>query len=142
VFGARAVEAVLMGKEAPTATGALRPVLTPGAPIADGVAVQSLGTTRPRPRPVGGQMVDATKETECLQRAMSIGAGVVRSAESLEAAGAQLAALSPPPGELANLVAVAEAIVAGATAREESRGGHRRSDFPAMREAFSHRFVQ
>ncbi len=31
VFGARAVEAVLSGKEAPAATGALRPVLQPGA---------------------------------------------------------------------------------------------------------------
>jgi L-aspartate oxidase len=47
-----------------------------------------------------------------------------------------------PPGELANLLAVAAALVAAATAREESRGGHRRSDFPVTREAFSYRFVQ
>jgi L-aspartate oxidase len=142
VFGARAVEAVLTGKEAPAATGALRPVLAPGAPIAGGVAVRTLRTERRRPRILADRIVDATKDTECLQRAMTIGAGVVRTAESLEAAAAELSGLDPPPGELANLVAVAEAIVMGATAREESRGGHRRGDFPAMVEAFSHRFVQ
>jgi L-aspartate oxidase len=142
VFGARAVEAVLQGKEAPTATGALRPVLAPGAPIPGGVDVRTLATGWSRPRPTSDPGADAVKGTEWLQRAMTMGAGVVRTAESLDAARADIAALTPPPGELDNLVTVAQAIIAAATAREESRGGHRRGDFPATLEAFSHRFVQ
>ncbi len=73
---------------------------------------------------------------------MTKGAGVVRTAESLAAAAFDIAQLSPGPGELANLVEVAGALIAAATAREESRGGHRRQDFPATSEVFSHRFVQ
>jgi L-aspartate oxidase len=73
---------------------------------------------------------------------MTQGAGVVRTAESLAAVREELAQLTAGPGELANLVEVAGAVVAAATAREESRGGHRRGDFPATSEAFSHRFVQ
>jgi aspartate oxidase len=37
---------------------------------------------------------------------------------------------------------VASAVIGGASARQESRGGHRREDFPAPSEAFAHRFVQ
>jgi L-aspartate oxidase len=73
---------------------------------------------------------------------MTRGAGVVRTAASLAAAAAELRQLAPGPGELANLVLVAGALVAAATAREETRGGHRRADFPATSEVFSHRFVQ
>ena len=40
-------------------------------------------------------------------------------------------------GEVANLLVVAMAVVAGATARMESRGGHRRSDYPSTDPAFS-----
>ena len=50
--------------------------------------------------------------------------------------------MAPGPGELANLVEVARALIAAATAREESRGGHRREDFLRRSEVFSHRFVQ
>jgi L-aspartate oxidase len=139
VFGARAVEAVLSGKEAPAASGALRPVLQPGASSSDEIGVQRL--SRP-PGPAGGGLADPVKGREVLQRAMTSGAGVVRSAASLAAAAEEVAQLAPGPGELANLVDVARALIASATAREESRGGHRREDFPATSEVFSHRFVQ
>jgi L-aspartate oxidase len=143
VFGARVVEAVLSGKRVPDATGTLRPVLDPGA--SNGLSVGALWLpNRPQP-PRPAPDTDPAKGRESLQRAMTQGAGVVRSAASLAAAAAEIGRLADQgvaPGELANLIIVAEAVVAAATAREESRGGHLRSDFPARSEAFLHRFVQ
>jgi L-aspartate oxidase len=77
-----------------------------------------------------------------LQRQMTVHAGVLRSKESLAAAMEALAAAAasaevPPVGagaaahhELRNLVTVAAALIAGATARTESRGAHARTDWP------------
>ena len=72
-----------------------------------------------------------------LQRAMSRGAGVLRSADSLAGTAAELvdlAANRAPAAtaswEVANLVTVATALVAAATSREETRGCHWREDFP------------
>jgi L-aspartate oxidase len=138
VFGARAVEAVLSGKEGPGPTGALRPVLRPDASNPGAIGVQRLPIRLPRG---GEEPPDPVKGRELLQRAMTRGAGVVRSAASLAGAAADLAAVAPAPGELANLMEVGRALIAAATAREESRGGHRRQDFPATSEAFCHRFV-
>src|ERR1700736_4114566 len=83
VFGARAVEAVLSGKEAPVASGALRPVLHPGGSKPGEIGVRWLST---RVRPSGEEPVDVVKGREVLQRAMTRGAGVVRSAASLAGA--------------------------------------------------------
>jgi L-aspartate oxidase len=140
VFGARAVEAVLRGKDGPAATGALRPVLHPGRrePGEVGAVWLSPGKSRSG----RGAPIDDAKGRELLQRAMTRGAGVVRTAASLASAAADIDQLAPAGGELANLKLVAEALIAAATAREESRGGHRRQDFPATSEVFSHRFVQ
>jgi L-aspartate oxidase len=139
VFGARAVEAVLSGKEGPASTGALRAVLQPGAQEPGEIGAAWL----PRPLPaVGAEPMDEVKGREVLQRAMTRGAGVVRTAASLASAAADLKQLTPPPGELANLALVGRALIAAAAAREETRGGHRRQDFPARSEVFSHRFVQ
>ena len=71
-----------------------------------------------------------------LQRAMSAGAGVLRSAESLAAAAGELGRIGVPAGrgteawELANLVTVATALVAAGYARQETRGCHWREDRP------------
>jgi L-aspartate oxidase len=78
-----------------------------------------------------------------LQRAMSEGAGVLRSAGSLAGAAEVLRRLGADaartPGgwgrgtaawELANLVTVATALVAAAHARQETRGCHWREDRP------------
>lgn len=93
--------------------------------------------------PRGGEEPgDPVKGRELLQRAMTCGAGVVRTAASLATAADEITAMAPGPGELANLVEVARALIAAAMAREESRGGHRREDFPARSEVFSHRFGQ
>ena len=74
-----------------------------------------------------------------VQAAMTTGAGAVRSADSLAATRAALvelaaAATSGEPGPLSwettNLLHVGQALALAATLREETRGGHVRSDFP------------
>lgn len=64
-------------------------------------------------------------------------AGVVRSADSLAAAERDVAALlqqrmpcTESEWEAANLASLAQLVLRAATVREESRGGHFRSDFP------------
>ncbi len=74
---------------------------------------------------------------------MSRYVGVLRDAESLHSAGDALAALAgkvDPSGqawrtswEATNLLTVASAVVASAATRTESRGCHRRTDFPEPR---------
>jgi L-aspartate oxidase len=71
-----------------------------------------------------------------LQQAMTQGAGVLRSAASLGAAGAALAELGTPRSaartnswEMSNLLTVASALVAAAAVREETRGCHWREDY-------------
>lgn len=78
-----------------------------------------------------------------LQTAMSRGAGVLRSAESLAETQAALAALAeaePKRGkagwELTNLLTVASALVAASARREETRGCHWREDFPQAEDAW------
>ena len=80
---------------------------------------------------------------------MTAGAGVVRSAVSLDGAGRAVddlarllaRAVGPPDGEaalpagvatgeLANLATVARALLASAIRRTESRGAHARAEFP------------
>jgi L-aspartate oxidase len=82
-------------------------------------------------------LVDADVVPE-LQRVMTVGAGVIRSATGLSEAGATLGKLIEQPAgepgtpawEATNLVTVASALIAAATAREESRGSHWREDHP------------
>jgi L-aspartate oxidase len=145
VFGARVVEAILRDKDDADATGALRPLLDPGAPADGSIPLHQLVNELPAVRVDPRASLDETKSLERLQRAMSAGAGVVRDAASLAGAGAvvsDIGSAGVPPGELANLLIVARALIAAASAREESRGGHRRSDFPETSAAFSHRFLQ
>jgi L-aspartate oxidase len=79
-----------------------------------------------------------------VQRAMTAGAGSVRSAESLAATQATLAAITeraataypdrqggPKSWETTNLLHLGQALTYAATLREETRGGHVREDFPA-----------
>ena len=82
-------------------------------------------------------LVDADVVPE-LQRAMTVGAGVIRSASGLSEAGTALGKLIEQPAgepgtpgwEATNLVTVASALIEAATVREESRGSHWREDYP------------
>ena len=145
VFGARVVEAILSEKDHADATGALNPFLAPDEMEPGSIPLRTLVNQIPPVRVDNGATLDETKARERLQRAMSSGAGVVRDASSLAGAGGVISDIETngvPSGELANLLVVARAVVAAAVAREETRGGHRRRDFPGRSEAFSHRFLQ
>ncbi|GAA1754178.1 L-aspartate oxidase [Luedemannella helvata] len=109
--------------------------------IADDVAADLPPQADPVPVEVAEAWAvdDAVKDP--LQRAMTRGAGVLRSAGSLAATGAALAELSATRArannatwEATNLVTVASALVAAATAREETRGCHWREDHPNARD--------
>jgi L-aspartate oxidase len=143
VFGARLAEAIAAGRDGPTPTGAMRALL--GAPGDDIGCVGLDGTGAGAP--VGldataagdGTDGDVAKLRDRLQRAMTDGAGVLRSPGSLASAGTEIAAVagavaSVAPGraagELANLVTVARALLAAAGARHETRGAHARRDHP------------
>ncbi|MDP9389427.1 MAG: FAD-binding protein [Actinomycetota bacterium] len=141
VFGPRVVEAILAGVEGPSATGAMRAVL--GGPALAGSApagrVLSLAPTRPYGPP--GRL-DPRKAREVLQAAMTAGAGVLRSERSLDDTAAVLEGIEVGHDpELDNLVAVGRALVGAATAREETRGAHSRTDFPDTRPELAVRLI-
>ncbi|HEX2119556.1 MAG TPA: FAD-binding protein [Acidimicrobiales bacterium] len=128
VFAARVVEAIAGGKDRCEETGAMCPSNWLQLD-ADWRATAAIS--------------DAAKERERLQHAMTVGAGVVRTAESL--AGVR-PVLVPPADrvdvcEARNLATVASGLVTTATAREESRGCHTRTDFPGTAPGLARRFV-
>jgi L-aspartate oxidase len=78
-----------------------------------------------------------------LQTAMTRGAGVLRSAESLAETRAVLGSIEQAGAkrgkagwELTNLLTVASALVSAANIREETRGCHWREDFPLAEDAW------
>jgi L-aspartate oxidase len=154
VFGARLAERIGAGADGPEASGALRPVLDPEA-RGDGIGATTLPARavvigRGASTTATGGAPDVTKLRDILQRAMTRGAGVVRSAQSLGGARAVLdevaGALGDPggsvrAGELANLLQVADALLVSADARTESRGAHARSEYPETDPAWRRRLV-
>jgi L-aspartate oxidase len=93
------------------------------------------GEPAPPPGPAG--VVEAVARGE-VQRAMTEGAGVLRSADSLQATAKTLQAVAersddapaPEAWETTNLVTVATALVHAASRRAETRGSHWREDWP------------
>ncbi|MGH9301452.1 MAG: L-aspartate oxidase, partial [Acidimicrobiales bacterium] len=144
---------------------------------ASGIRVAPLDAWEPPALPVRTEApFDLIKAKDRLQRAMTAGAGVLRSRASLdetlrvvdsvgEETGrvyAQLAGGSHPGHggssltagarrtegltaggalELANLAVVAQAMLASALVRTESRGAHTRTDFPQTDDGQRHRLV-
>ena len=127
VFGPRVVEAVRDGRDGPRPTGAMRCVLAgdggvPGRPVA----------LPPRSASDGTALAPGEARSR-LQQAMTAGAGVLRSDESLRDAAAVARSLLVAPGvgeEVRNLATVAEALAVAARERKETRGAHARRDFP------------
>ena len=151
VFGARVVEDVERGTETASPTGAMRSTATTGqSGIIGGCPVD--GWVRPSELAFdtdGSTLSEIAAARDALQRAMTIGAGVLRNEASLaatsevvERAGAVAAAgTGPAAWELANLVAVGSALLAAASARTESRGAHTRDDHPGTDPDFVCRLV-
>jgi L-aspartate oxidase len=79
-------------------------------------------------------------EESALRQLMFEHVGLVRDRAGLESALARIDAAGDPPA-LRNMLLVARAIATAALAREESRGGHFRSDFPLAQHGTPHRFT-
>jgi L-aspartate oxidase len=140
VFAPRIVGAIRRGKDTPDEAGALRGILhaeLDDDPPEEGKSHDGGGVAKIRHR---------------LQRAMTADAGVLRDAETLvdardalmEADGARQGLIDTSGVdvlEVANLCTVGRALVAGATARRESRGTHTRLDFPERSDRWRGRFV-
>jgi L-aspartate oxidase len=133
VFAPRVIEAIERGKSGAEPTGAMRSVLEGGGEIGG----------RRLPSPLGSDAGPAVGRAE-LQDTMTRLAGVLRSAASL--AEASSFARRARGGddhaghEVRNLGTVAQAVIAAARAREESRGAHARIDFPDRRDDLRLRF--
>jgi L-aspartate oxidase len=143
VFAPRVVEAIDAGKERADPTGAMRAVLGVDAEI-PGRRLEP-GMNAPRDARRVHPENEAGKARERLQRAMTSGAGVLRSADSLAETASVLDEIGTGEGvawlEVANLLTVARALLASAAARPESRGAHTRTDFPTTDDAFRCRLV-
>ena len=103
-------------------------------------AAGELAPTTPA-APTGETALLAAEHRRDVQRAMTAGSGVVRSAESLAGADHELATLAkatesdranpePAAWEATNLLHLGQVLTTVAALREETRGGHLRSDFP------------
>nr|WP_296071841.1 L-aspartate oxidase [uncultured Actinoplanes sp.] len=105
--------------------------------IADDIARDLPPQADPAPATGGPGWVSSPAIRADLQRAMTRGAGVLRSADSLAATAKELSRLGEQRAtahnaawEATNLLTVASALVASATTRRETRGCHWREDFP------------
>ncbi len=85
--------------------------------------------------------LEDSPELKRLRRVMSANVGVVREHGGLVDAVREIAALEQTNRRtrFRNIAAAAKLIAVGALRREESRGGHFRSDFPEPSDAFRHR---
>ncbi len=138
VFGARVADAILHGETDAKPTGVMVALLDPDHAELRATTVDVAPSTRPSDlHGDGGLDVAALRST--LQRAMTAGAGVVRSEASLHQAMDVIGeievtlkahgTLSAATVELCNLLTVARGLLVAAVARTESRGNHARQEF-------------
>jgi succinate dehydrogenase/fumarate reductase flavoprotein subunit len=152
VFGARMAEAVLGGVTGPTVTGAMRTVLGDGSDEIPGRRVAPTGSLDLTTATVASGGADLAKSRDRMQLAMTTGAGVVRTAGSLEGAARALADVAETwrrsaeretvaGEEIRNLLTVGSALLVSAQERQESRGAHTRADFPETEPEWQCRLV-
>jgi L-aspartate oxidase len=105
--------------------------------IADDIARDLPSQADPASRPAVPSWVASPAIRGELQRAMTRGAGVLRSADSLASTAKELTRLGEQrttphnaAWEATNLLTVASAVVASARTRRETRGCHWREDYP------------
>lgn len=137
--------------------------LLEGLVFAERIAADIAGARPPRTEPAGDPDAGdpapllAPEARTAIQRTMTRGAGVLRSADSLAAAAEELEALhrdaaadaegakAVVPGvdawEVTNLLLVSRVLVAAAREREETRGCHWREDRPDRDDAHSRRHL-
>jgi len=105
--------------------------------ITSRLSAGDLKSAHPRVRRQDTTLV-AGKERTAIQRAMTLGTGAVRCADSLAQAAKDLQVIAdsssgstadPDSWETSNLLHVGQLLTAVAALREETRGGHVRSDF-------------
>jgi L-aspartate oxidase len=106
--------------------------------VADSIAGTKAGPL-PTPRPVA---LPASPDAGPLRAFASETLGVVRERTGLEAAVAHLQPLAFRGGAAADAALVALLVATAALAREESRGGHWRADFPHPSPAWARHLVQ
>ena len=96
------------------------------------------------------EILIAPQARDEISLAMSVGAGVIRTAESLSKTSTALAKVGEQSSanpcveawETTNLFTLAQVIVASALIREETRGSHWREDFPAQSQSWVKRIVE
>jgi L-aspartate oxidase len=126
------------------ASNSLLEAVVYGARIAGDIAATPLA---PAPMEASAPLLDPALPVSPLhvmelRQMMSALVGVVRSGETMAEALQQIARLEHMAGGASlfiNLATSARLIAAAALARQESRGGHFRSDFPEAREVWQHR---
>lgn len=141
VFGARVAEAILNGRDSLDVTDTknvssreiqCRPLSPKG--LLAGAVLES----------------DVEKLRDQLQRTMTAGAGVVRSADSIERARVgideieaqiSVAGMTAGAGELYNLITLSKAVLCSSGVRRESRGAHFRIDHPDSDDRWKCRLV-
>ncbi len=97
-----------------------------------------------RPSPVVNEMQPTAVAIAALRRTMTMNVGLERDAHSLTEALATIAQLETAnagDADMRNMTATAMLIAAAALKRQESRGGHFRSDFPRTDPALAQRTV-
>lgn len=122
VFGARAAQAMLLPPEAGELVGDVRVPKVPTVPNVPTVRALSEGAVRE----LMWDAVGLTRERRSLEAALGqLDAWYAAIAPGLEAGG-----LSDADWRLASIVTVGRLMARAALRREETRGGHARSDFP------------
>ncbi len=157
VFGARLAESIRAGEDGPRPQGVMAGFLERDLDRTGGrVEPDHPNRSETGARPAGAAAVavpwpDVAKTREALQKTMIEGAGVVRSAGSLEGARRTLDAIGDAigpgtpadrgHGELVNLTTAAGAVLSAASLRRETRGAHARSDYPEASAGWRRRIV-